>query len=882
MQKPCPKCKATIQFDKAEASRIGQIQCDSCGSVFKIARSKTKSQTNPKPKTKRKPPAQAPSPLGNQLDPLDPLVVNDPLAAGDPFANVSSPPNGKATPKPISKKRAKQAKSVQSVTEAEQKKILGMSPPLLIGLAATAGVLMLGGLGFLAYLFLPTSTSQPATAQSVTGQPASKHSTDSEPQIAQSTPSKDQIVAPKVSSNEFLIDSVDDQPYQMELSFADADSIPFSEVKRSPWRPRELTMYFLEPAETNNRPDPRRNLFAPGQGRILNRGDDFFLTLEGQIHELADRSQTKKIEPSDPKQWDPIEPVPTTLNENVRYLTRNIEGFDLYVTDQFLLSAKYEYPNRFVELFRYDILDSPDELPKSIDDVEKVGTIEFVGPQTRRKRNEIDLIGAASSKGIFYTNIHSFESQIDSLADGPGFIPYDRDTSVDWMDFDESENLLTIGGGKVTKWSVPEFLPLFEFDNEYRHVAILNHDRSWLAVSGGTFVDFINCETGNHFNRVVLGKRGEIMQMVLSPDGKNLFATLVSGKSSEIVWVDLNSGKLRTYPTSGSGRARMLFTGPEHLVVDDLVIDLRENVQIAPGIAGVQQTSLAETTNSQLWFRKRTDNREFTSYLLLEPKGRYGKFDHGNPNRELINVPQTPLQVIVDFGSDGENRMAGQACAQSLASQGFVIGSGGLTLRVKGNLKVKENQLVIERTLTDAQGRMLDKGEVSAVNARGGESLPQVLERFFESNRSLAPPTVIVLVDGKRKSALHVKPTKIKPTDFGFANGGNTNPFPSARKRNLVTSGPGFAKPKEEPSALNLRRGGPRINGIPGRKALPDSISNRGLKPGMSRPGSRGTSPDESDSGQGGFGFPPRKKENSGFFGPKNEFEPRTKRAQKK
>lgn len=285
------------------------------------------------------------------------------------------------------------------------------------------------------------------------------------------------------------------------------------------------------------------------------------------------------------------------------------------------------------------------------------------------------------SQHLATTDLASFGAEIDVFdAEGKfrwGFIPYENDLSVDWIGWDREARLLTLGGGRLTSWDLPNaatgaehFEERYEIDGSYRPPIVWSPGRKWLAASAGSYVDFLDPQTGACLGRVGAPHPGHVMDVAVQDDGTQAAVLYQSKEAAAILISDLQTGQSHWLQLSLGDRSPALSAISS---VD------RERLAVWGRGGAILETATGKLVENFHGFRvgeigfRRVVPDQFVSQLYAPP---------GTPERQLLDGPAIRLEV--DTPDDSQNERIANALAQRVQDLGYRIGDNGFALRVTG------------------------------------------------------------------------------------------------------------------------------------------------------------------------------------------------------
>ena len=159
------------------------------------------------------------------------------------------------------------------------------------------------------------------------------------------------------------------------------------------------------------------------------------------------------------------------------------------------------------------------------------------------------------------------------------YLPSATGSQVDWLEFVSEDSLLTLSGGKLTRWEVPACKAVYEMATSYKGRPSLSPNRRWLAAFNGDGFDFINSATGAVSGNVPVeagNREAPQASAAFSSDGSR-FAGLAYGPLEQaLVVCNVATGKVgKSFALRGSPQGDTLrWCGRRQLIHGSTLIDL--------------------------------------------------------------------------------------------------------------------------------------------------------------------------------------------------------------------------------------------------------------------------------------------------------------------
>jgi len=420
--------------------------------------------------------------------------------------------------------------------------------------------------------------------------------------------------------------------------------------------------------------------------------------------ERANHADVSKQTPDPPQRWATMNLIESTVGKpgELASFPPNLS----FSNSSFGVSINYQFEFFFVrwDMKANQLLGEPVEFAKLRVDYRN-SALRLPGAIPISISHDGNLVAVADPKSDF-EEVMVFGKDDQLLFK---FKPYQQE-AVQWVGFDSSGQLLTVGDGKLSGWSADDGTSLFHVDGGYRGPVFQLFENEILVVSAGNYCDFVNAKTGKCVNRVVSMPEELIVDVLVDYQRKYLYTLGIDPnatpestqlRSFTLVICELASGKVRKMSFEESdGRVisdkkknlppRLGILGSEYIAI----LDGRYGYFVGNSFDGVQTDS----------FRP---NFSFgPGKLLLISKNRANsRRRHGEPpvkrSKDFIECPRKlwgpvlklnqprafrsrdlPVAVRVNGLSDKQRESAALAIARQLEEQGFQIGKDGLTLEL--------------------------------------------------------------------------------------------------------------------------------------------------------------------------------------------------------
>jgi hypothetical protein len=284
-------------------------------------------------------------------------------------------------------------------------------------------------------------------------------------------------------------------------------------------------------------------------------------------------------------------------------------------------------------------------------------------------------------------------------------IPYPPALPVQWVGWSAGGRLLTMAGGKLTAWNVPDGKAAYEVEGDYQLPVCPVRGGAWVAIAANSGVDLVDTESGrclghfagepddryaSHPADLAISRDGSALAYVAprkkpDPEGGAVFQA----------W-DLASGKLLLRTPMGVPIRPMVVLDSRYVLLGGAsLFDLKTQLGFAgyqtdrfhsPDYMPFPEGPLPGSPDGRIWAFGPEPGAEDSGRGMLRPLELPG-YATAYGDRASVFDKQTPLLVEVDMGEEGRSRSFGKNLLKSLQSDGFTIGKGGWTLRASCEVK---------------------------------------------------------------------------------------------------------------------------------------------------------------------------------------------------
>ncbi len=261
------------------------------------------------------------------------------------------------------------------------------------------------------------------------------------------------------------------------------------------------------------------------------------------------------------------------------------------------------------------------------------------------------------------------------------FVPYSDRTPVEWVGWNRTGLLLTLGGGSITGWKFDELSPVFEVDGSYRPPLCWANDRSWLVASAGYYADVLDATTGQCLGRIGLDTPAHIQSLAVSPGNESIAVSYGNGKGvdfsvCDILVVDTQTGSGQHWQRSAQQNAGRVISvhaaNRDHLA---LWCSHPHRGQIVSMKDGTTFSTFSGFRRSDGRLFREVESNKFVSELIEDVE--LPSEDPNAPRRRVVRVE-------AKIGYPNHNMTSARTIAKGLARQGHQLGDNDYVLRVTG------------------------------------------------------------------------------------------------------------------------------------------------------------------------------------------------------
>lgn len=306
---------------------------------------------------------------------------------------------------------------------------------------------------------------------------------------------------------------------------------------------------------------------------------------------------------------------------------------------------------------------------------------------------------------------------------------------IRWAGLLDAGRALTLSeGGRLIQWKLPECQAVWAIQGVFGAVG-RSPGGKYLAVRLGSTYELLAADSGERVGSLagVSGRTAEAF--AFRPDGQALAAVLRDGSRLTLVRWDLtrgaSSGELPLPLVPGS---ELAWVGDDALLVGAALIDLKLRLPVVSYQLPGQGRAADVSADGRYWYAAARGGEGAVLASRKLPDAAATQTARTLATTPLAIAPGMKVTVQVNGGNPGDANLVGRvrdSLSKRVQEQGFVLGSGGLTLTVqlgperatgktheyrsiggrgRGNISIAVKRVDCTATLTDGRGSLWNAG----------------------------------------------------------------------------------------------------------------------------------------------------------------------------